>query len=155
MDMNSTKYLISMALISIGLVTTSCGKQEAETTEAKPDVAAAVPAGDEEKVLNIYNWSDYLAEDTIPNFEKETGIKVRYDIFDSNEILHAKMIAKNTGYDIVVPSSNWGAMQMAGGLLQKLDKSKLPNWKNLDPAILAQMAQLDPGNQYLVDWLWS
>ena len=153
--MNSTKYLISMALISIGLVTTSCGKQEAETTEAKPDVAAAAPAGDEEKVLNIYNWSDYLAEDTIPNFEKETGIKVRYDIFDSNEILHAKMIAKNTGYDIVVPSSNWGAMQMAGGLLQKLDKSKLPNWKNLDPAILAQMAQLDPGNQYLVDWLWS
>ena len=106
-------------------------------------------------MLNIYNWSDYLAEDTIPNFEKETGIKVRYDIFDSNEILHAKMVAKKTGYDIVVPSSNWGKMQIDGGLLQKLDKSKLPNWKNLDPTVLAQMAKLDPGNEYLVDWLWS
>jgi putrescine transport system substrate-binding protein len=96
-----------------------------------------------------------LAEDTISNFEKETGIKVRYDIFDSNEILHAKMVAKKTGYDIVVPSSNWGKMQIDGGLLQKLDKSKIPNWKNLDPVVLAQMAKLDPGNEYLVDWLWS
>ena len=70
--MNLTKYLIGLALISIGLVTTSCGKQEAETANAKPDAAAAAPAaaGDEEKILNIYNWSDYLAEDTIPNFEK-------------------------------------------------------------------------------------
>ena len=113
------------------------------------------PAAEEEKVLNIYNWSDYLAEDTIPNFEKETGIKVRYDIFDSNEILHAKMIAKNTGYDIVVPSSDWGKMQFEGGLLQKLDKNKLPNLKNLDPSVQAQLAKLDPDNQYLVDWLWS
>jgi putrescine transport system substrate-binding protein len=160
----SSKYLLSMALIGIGLVTTSCGKSDkeaastsapAETTAAAAPAPAAAPAGEEEKILNIYNWSDYLAEDTIPNFEKETGIKVRYDIFDSNEILHAKMIAKNTGYDIVVPSSNWGKMQMDGGLLQKLDKSKIPNLKNLDPNILAQMAQLDPGNQYLVDWLWS
>ncbi len=109
----------------------------------------------EEKVLNIYNWSDYLAPDTIPNFEKETGIKVRYDIFDTNEVLHAKLIAKKTGYDIVVPSSNWAKLQIAGGLLQKLDKTKLPNWKNLDPVVLAQLAKIDPGNQYLVDWLWS
>ena len=159
----SSKYLLSMALIGIGLVSTSCGKSDkdaagaapAASTEVASTSAAAPAAAEEEKVLNIYNWSDYLAEDTIPNFEKETGIKVRYDIFDSNEILHAKMIAKNTGYDIVVPSSNWGKMQMDGGLLQKLDKSKLPNLKNLDENVLAQMAQLDPGNQYLVDWLWS
>jgi putrescine transport system substrate-binding protein len=150
--MNSTKYLISMALISIGLVTTSCGKQEAETADA---AAASPAAADGENVLNIYNWSDYLAEDTIPNFEKETGIKVRYDVFDSNEILHAKLMAKNTGYDIVVPSSNWAKMQIEGGLLQKLDKSKIPNLANLDPDILAQMANLDPGNEYMVDWLWS
>ena len=155
----------------LGLALVSCGEKPAEappaaeaatpTTTAEapaaaPTTEAAAPAAsDEEKVLNIYNWSDYLAEDTIPNFEKETGIKVRYDIFDSNEILHAKMVAKKTGYDIVVPSSNWGAMQMAGGLLQKLDKSKIPNLKNLDPTVLAQMAKLDPGNEYLVDWLWS
>ena len=112
-------------------------------------------AKEEEKVLNIYNWSDYLAPDTIPNFEKETGIKVRYDIFDSNEILHAKLIARKTGYDIVVPSSNWAKLQIDGGLFQKLDKKQLPNWKNLDPNVLAQMAKLDPGNAYLVDWLWS
>ena len=110
---------------------------------------------EEEKVLNIYNWSDYLASDTIPNFEKETGIKVRYDIFDTNEILHAKLMAKKTGYDIVVPSSNWAKLQIEGGLLQKLDRSKLPNWKNLDPNVLSQLGKLDTGNAYLVDWLWS
>jgi len=110
---------------------------------------------EEEKVLNIYNWSDYLAPDTIPNFEKETGIKVRYDIFDTNEILHAKLMAKKTGYDIVVPSSNWAKLQIEGGLLQKLDRSKLPNWKNLDPNVLSQLSKLDTGNAYLVDWLWS
>lgn len=112
-------------------------------------------AAAEEKVLNIYNWSDYLAPDTIPNFEKETGIKVRYDIFDSNEILHAKLVARKTGYDIVVPSSNWAKLQIDGGLFQKLDKTQLPNWKNLDPGILKQMEAFDPGNAYLVDWLWS
>ena len=112
-------------------------------------------AAAEEKVLNIYNWSDYLAPDTIPNFEKETGIKVRYDIFDSNEILHAKLVARKTGYDIVVPSSNWAKLQIDGGLFQKLDKTQIPNWKNLDPGILKQMEAFDPGNAYLVDWLWS
>ncbi|MEY4265908.1 MAG: hypothetical protein RIS90_443 [Pseudomonadota bacterium] len=107
------------------------------------------------KVLNIYNWSDYIAADTIQNFEKETGIKVRYDTFDNNEILHAKLVAGKTGYDIVVPSSNWARLQMDGGLLRKLDKSLLPNLKNLDPDIQAQIASLDPGNQYLVNWLWG
>ncbi|MSP86757.1 MAG: polyamine ABC transporter substrate-binding protein [Methylotenera sp.] len=112
-------------------------------------------AAAEEKVLNIYNWSDYLAPETIPNFEKETGIKVRYDIFDSNEILHAKLIARKTGYDIVVPSSSWARLQIKGGLFQKLDKKQLPNWKNLDAGMLKQMEAFDPGNAYLVDWLWS
>jgi putrescine transport system substrate-binding protein len=115
----------------------------------------APAAAEEEKVLNIYNWSDYIAPDTISNFEKETGIKVRYDNFDSNEILHAKLVAGKTGYDIVVPSSQWAKIQIDGGLLQKLDKGKLSNWKNLDPTILAQMSKLDPGNQHLVDWLWG
>ena len=172
--LNKRALTALFATTFLGLALVSCGEKAAEAPPAAetpvaeapaaapaaeataPATEAAAPAAsDEEKVLNIYNWSDYLAEDTIPNFEKETGIKVRYDIFDSNEILHAKMVAKKTGYDIVVPSSNWGAMQMAGGLLQKLDKSKLPNWKNLDPTVLAQMAKLDPGNEYLVDWLWS
>ncbi|WP_309907356.1 polyamine ABC transporter substrate-binding protein [Variovorax soli] len=115
----------------------------------------AVHADEEEKVLNIYNWGDYIAEDTIPNFEKETGIKVRYDLFDSNEALHAKLVAGMSGYDIVVPGSHFAKMQIQGGLLQKLDKSKIPNLANLDPAIQAQLAKMDPGNDYLVDWLWG
>ena len=116
---------------------------------------SSVLAQEEEKVLNVYNWSDYIAEDTIKNFEKETGIKVRYDIFDSNEILHAKLVAGKTGYDIVVPSSYWAKIQADGGLLRKLDKSKLPNLKNMDPAIQARIGRLDPGNQFLVNWLWG
>ncbi len=109
----------------------------------------------EEKVLNIYNWSDYIAEDTIKNFEKETGIKVRYDLFDTNEILHAKLVAGKTGYDIVVPSSNWANLQIQGGLLMKLDKSKLPNIANLDPAIQLALSKLDPNNDHVIDWLWG
>ena len=117
--------------------------------------AATSAQAQEEKVLNIYNWSDYIAEDTIQNFEKETGIKVRYDTFDNNEIVHAKLVAGKTGYDIVVPSSGWAKLQMEGGLLRKLDKAQLPNLKNLDTDIQSQIASLDPGNQYLVNWLWG
>ncbi|MFN0184240.1 MAG: polyamine ABC transporter substrate-binding protein [Aquabacterium sp.] len=112
-------------------------------------------AQEEEKVLNIYNWSDYIAEDTIRNFEKATGIKVRYDNFDNNEILHAKLVAGKSGYDIVVPSSNWAKLQIDGGLLRKLDRSQIPNWKHLDPAVQSQLARMDPGNEYLVNWLWG
>ena len=119
-------------------------------------LGAAVPVlAADPKVLNIYNWSDYIADDTIKNFEKETGIKVNYDNYDANEILHAKLVAGNTGYDIVVPGSHFAKQQIAGGLLQKLDRSKLSNWGNLDPALLKQLGNVDPGNQYLVDWLWG
>jgi len=117
--------------------------------------AVAGRAADEPKVLNIYNWSDYIADDTVKNFEKETGIKVNYDNYDANEILHAKLVAGKTGYDIVVPGSHFAKTQIAGGLLQKLDKSKLTNWGNLDKGLLEQLAHVDPGNEYLVDWLWG
>jgi putrescine transport system substrate-binding protein len=127
----------SLALIS-GTVLAAFGAQAAEP-----------------KVLNIYNWSDYIAEDTIKNFEKETGIKVRYDNYDNNEILHAKLVAGKTGYDIVVPGSHFAKTQIEGGLLQKMDRSKLTNWNNLDKGLLEQLAKLDPGNAYLVDWMWG
>ena len=126
-------------LIALGAVLTFVGS------------AMAQDAG----VVNVYNWADYIAPETVKNFEKETGIKVRYDIFDSNESLHAKLVAGNSGYDVVVPGSHFAKQQIAAGLLQKLDKSKLPNLKNLDPAIQAQLAKMDPGNDYLVDWLWG
>jgi putrescine transport system substrate-binding protein len=117
--------------------------------------AVQVAGAQEEKVLNIYNWSDYIAEDTVKNFEKETGIKVRYDLFDNNEILNSKLVAGKSGYDIVVPTAPWARLQIDGKLLRKLDKSKLSNLKNLDPAIQAKLASIDPGNDYLVDWLWG
>jgi putrescine transport system substrate-binding protein len=119
-------------------------------------LVGALPAlAQEEKILNIYNWADYIAPDTVKAFEKETGIKVRYDNFDSNEVLHAKLVAGRTGYDIVVPGSHFAKQQIDGGLLMKLDKSKLPNLKNLDPAVQAQLAKLDPGNEHVVNWLWG
>ena len=117
--------------------------------------ALSLGAQAQEKVLNFYNWSSYIADDTIANFEKETGIKVRYDTFDSSEILHTKLVAGRTGYDIVMSSTGWAKMQADGGLLQPLDKGLLPNLKNLDPTLQAQVAKLDPGNQYMVTWLWG
>ena len=132
-----TKLLGGLAVA--GLITFTAGPAMAE----------------EEKVLNIYNWSDFIAEDTIANFEKETGIKVRYDTYDNNEIPHAKLVAGKTGYDIVVPSSTFAPLQISGGLLAKLDKSLLPNLKNYDPAMQAQIATIDPGNEHLVNWLWG
>lgn len=120
-------------------------------------LATLVPeaAGDEEKVLNIYNWVDYIAEDTIPNFEKETGIKVRYDVFDSNEVLEAKLLAGKSGYDLVVPTANFLARQVQAGVFQKLDKSQLTNYSNLDPEMMKTLSKYDPDNAYSVPWMWG
>jgi len=123
-------------------------------TLCTPGLSVAASGG-EENVLNIYNWSDYIGEDTIKNFEKETGIKVRYDTYDSNETLHAKLVAGKTGYDIVVPSSNWAKIQAEGGLFTKLDKSKIATYGNLDPFVMKNLATMDPGNQYLAPWMWG
>jgi putrescine transport system substrate-binding protein len=106
-----------------------------------------------EKVLNVYNWAEYIGENTVKAFERETGITVRYDNFDSNEVLLAKMIAGRSGYDVVVPSSDFARMMADAGLLQKLDRQKLGNWNNLAPAVMQRMARLDPGNQFMVPWL--
>jgi len=102
--------------------------------------AIASHAADEPKVLNIYNWSDYIADDTIANFEKETGIHVNYDVYDSNEILEAKLLAGNSGYDVVVPSANFLERQIKAGIFLPIDKSKLPNLKNMDPDGMAAVA---------------
>jgi len=118
-------------------------------------LASPTRAQEEEKVLNVYNWSDYIGDDTIAGFEKETGIKVRYDNFDSNETLHAKLVAGRTGYDIVVPSSYWGKIQLEGGLLRPLDKSQIPNWKNLNGPLMKALEEMDPGNKFLVVWMWG
>lgn len=155
---------LKLAFVFSLLAFAGCGEKGGETAKpaegSEPAAAAesaAAPAagGDEEKVLNIYNWSDYIAEDTIPNFEKETGIKIRYDVFDSNEVLEAKMLAGKTGYDLVVPTANFLARQVQAGVFQKLDKSKLPNLKNLWPEITERVAKYDPGNEYSVTYMWG
>jgi putrescine transport system substrate-binding protein len=115
---------------------------------------AASPAfAQEEPVLNVYNWSDYIAEDTIANFEAETGIKVNYDVYDNNEIVDAKLLAGNSGYDIVVPTGNFLERQVMAGLLKPLDKSKLSNLGNLDPAVMAVAAEHDPDNAHSIPYM--
>ena len=105
--------------------------------------------------LNIYNWSDYIGENTVANFEKEYNVKVRYDTYDGNETLEAKLVVGNTGYDIVFPSSSFFARQIKTGIYQKLDRSKLTNWSNLDQWVLQQQASYDPGNVYAVPYMWG
>jgi putrescine transport system substrate-binding protein len=105
--------------------------------------------------LNVYNWSDYIGENTIANFAKEYNVKVRYDLYDGNETLEAKLVLGNTGYDIVFPSSSFFARQIKAGIYQKLDRSKLTNWSNLDQWVLMQQAGYDPGNAYAVPYMWG
>lgn len=108
-----------------------------------------------DKTLHVYNWSDYISPDTVPNFEKQTGIKVVYDVFDSNEVLEGKLMAGSTGYDVVAPSSSFLARQLQSGVFQPLDKSKLPNYKNLDPELMKKLEQHDPENKYAIPYLWA
>lgn len=145
------KHLWSLALVTLALV--ACGKKDEAPVAAMPAGAAASTA--EEKLLNIYNWPDYIAKDMVVNFEKESGIKVNYQTFENNEALQAKLVAGNTGYDIVVPGAVFAKSQIDGGLLMKLDKTRLKNYANLDPAIMAKLDKVDPGNAYLVPWAWS
>jgi putrescine transport system substrate-binding protein len=105
--------------------------------------------------VHIYNWSDYIGESTLADFQKETGIKPVYDVFDSNETLEGKLLAGRTGYDVVVPSNHFLGKQIKAGAFQKLDKSQLPNYSNLDPVLLKRLEQNDPGNLYAVPYLWG
>ena len=102
----------------------------------------------EQKVVNVFNWSDYLDPQSIKNFEKETGIKVVYDNYDSSNTVEAKLATGASGYDVVVTDELTSARLARIGQLTELDRSKIPNWKNLDPAILKIMEQSDPGNKY-------
>ena len=140
--------LAAMALAACG------SRQETATSRA---AAAAGPAagGAEEKALNIYNWSDYIAPDILPAFEREYGIKVHYDVFDANTVLQTKLLTGNTGYDIVVPSGSFLALQIKAGVFRKLDKSLLPNLRNVDPELARLMDPLDPGMQYAVIYFWG
>ena len=119
----------------------------------KEQGAQTADAGGEAKVLNVYNYSDYIAEDTIPDFEKATGIKVTYDVFDSDEMVETKLLTGDSGYDIVVPTLNFFGRQIQAGVFLPLDKSKIPNLANLDPEVMARIAGQDPENKYGVPYM--
>lgn len=105
--------------------------------------------------VHVYNWSDYIGEQTLDDFREQHGIRVVYDVFDSNETLEGKLLAGRSGYDVVVPSDHFLARQVQAGVFQKLDRSKLPNWGNLEEHLMKQIAVNDPGNQYAVPYLWG
>jgi putrescine transport system substrate-binding protein len=129
------------AVLGLALGAAACGARQ-----------AAAPAP-EEQVLNIYNWADYVGYRTIAEFERRTGIKVVYQTYDSNQTLEAKMLVGHSGYDIVSTTTGFYGRQIKAGAYLPLDKSQLPNWKNLDPDVLALQAQADPGNRFAVPYL--
>jgi putrescine transport system substrate-binding protein len=152
------KYIWTFALTAVALA--ACGKKEEAPVAAAPAAAPvasapAEPVNTEEKVLNIYNWPDYIPEGMVAEFEKESGIKVNYDTFETNEALQAKLVAGNSGYDIVVPGTVFAKPQLEAGLMQPLDKDKIKNLANLDPAIMKTLSKADPDNKYLVPWAWG
>jgi putrescine transport system substrate-binding protein len=111
-------------------------------------------SGSEEKILNVYSWAEYIAPDTVAQFEKETGIKIHYDTYDNNEILETKLLTGHSNYDVVVPSENFFDRQLRAGVYRPLDKSEVPNLTNADPRITRRMAIHDPGNRYAVPYMW-
>lgn len=128
----------------------SCGNPDSATQKTTAGARDA-----EDKVLNFYNWSDYIAPDTITSFEKLTGIKVHISFFDTNETLEGRMLTGNSGFDVVVPTAPFLQRQIRGGAYLSLDKAKLPNLANLDSAIMARVALNDPGNAHGVVYMWG
>lgn len=145
------RNLLACALMSLFLA--ACGGSgSAQKTEAASGTAAAPSAGGQ---LNIYNWSDYVDPDTVAGFEKDNNIKVRYDYYDSNETLEAKVLTGQSGYDLVAPSLVNVGRQIQAGAYQPIDKSQISNYNNVDPALLKLMDQVDPGNKYAVPYFWG
>ncbi|WP_311398188.1 polyamine ABC transporter substrate-binding protein [Neisseria cinerea] len=142
---------ILMAAAVFGLVLTACGG--GSQTTAEPE-ASQVQHTVSDK-LNIYNWSDYVDPKTLSDFEKDTRLNIRYDYYDSNEALEAKLLTGKSGYDLVVPSVANVGRQIKAGAYRKIDKSLIPNYANIDASLLAMMAEVDPGNEYAVPYFWG
>lgn len=134
-------------LILTAILVAACGGGDGHPATGAP-VA-------EEKILNIYNWSDYTGPTTIADFEARTGIKVNYDTYDSNEVLETKMLTGRSGYDVVFPSAVPLARQIGAGAIGKLDPTKLPNLVHMDPDVLRSVARNDPGNAHSIPYMWG
>jgi putrescine transport system substrate-binding protein len=148
--------------LAVALAVTGCGRRDAAPTAAQTaapgqatSLTTAASTIGEEKILNIYNWANYIDPTVIPAFEQEYGIKVNYDVFDSNESLETKLLAGKSGYDLVVPTASFMQRQIQAGVYQKLDKALLPNLKNLDASLNRDVELNDPGNQYGVIYFWG
>lgn len=151
------KTLLVSALMSLFLA--ACGGSNQGKTEPKSaenqSASTAETAEAATGQLNIYNWSDYVDPETVTAFEKENGVKIRYDYYDSNETLEAKVLTGQSGYDLVAPSIANVGRQIKAGAYQEIDKSKIPNYNNIDPELLKQMSLVDPGNKYAVPYFWG
>jgi putrescine transport system substrate-binding protein len=139
-----------MAILALGCILTmsACGGHKTAS-------GTATGSADSGKVLNLYIWSDYLAPNTLSDFEKQTGIKVHVAYFDTNETLETKLLAGSSGYDVVVPTASYFERQIKAGVYQTLDKSKLPNLKNMDPQLMSKVALHDPGNEHGIIYMWG
>jgi putrescine transport system substrate-binding protein len=146
-----------MAILTLGCLLTlsACGDHKSGSNTASGAAGTARAAADTGKVLNLYIWSDYLAADTLSNFEKQTGIKVHVAYFDTNETLETKLLAGSSGYDVVVPTASYFERQIKAGVYLTLDKSKLPNLKNMDPQLMSKVALHDPGNAHGIIYTWG
>jgi putrescine transport system substrate-binding protein len=145
------------AIVALLFTIVACSRQ---TDQSKPASAADANSTssmkqDSEKILNVYSWLDYIAPDTVANFEKETGIKVRYDTYDNNEVLETKLLTGHTSYDVVLPTGAFFERQRQAGIYRKLDKSALPNLTNADPGIMRRLAVYDPGNLYAIPYMFT
>jgi putrescine transport system substrate-binding protein len=146
-----------MAVLALGAMLTlsACGERKAASgTEPSAGGGPGAP-GSSGKVLNLYIWSDYLAANTLADFEKQTGIKVHVAYFDTNETLETKLLAGSSGYDVVVPTASYFERQIKAGVYLALDKSKLPNLKNMDPQLMSKVALHDPGNAHGIIYMWG
>ena len=140
------------AFVLSALLLAACGGSD-QTSDGADTAAEKQPAAT--KKLNIFNWSDYVDPDTVSAFEAAEGVKIRYDFYDSNEALEAKLLTGNSGYDLVAPSISNIGRQIKAGAYREIDKSKIPNYSNIDPELLKQMEQVDPGNKYAVPYFWG
>jgi putrescine transport system substrate-binding protein len=143
------------ALAALGVLLAACGGKPADTASTAGAAAAPAVETDAEKVVNVYNWSDYIEPTVLEAFTKETGVTVNYEVMDSNELLETKLLAGRTGYDVVVPSASFLARQIKTGIYQKLDKAKLSNYRNLDADITKRLEAFDPGNEHAVNYMWG
>jgi putrescine transport system substrate-binding protein len=138
------------------LALAACSRSTDQSNKSAGDAkSAASTRQDNEKILNIYNWMDYIGPNTVARFEEETGIKVNYDTYDNNEVLETKLLTGHTNYDVVLPTGAFFERMRVAGVFRKLDKAALPNLRNADPDILHRLAVYDPGNLYAIPYMFS